>query len=235
MHSYPWLFIPLLLQVALSFSNTWYIATQSTNNTHRTEANLEFYANPIATNFTSSTRLSLGHKAVTMDECHVIKKHLWHAIFLLTNQYPPTNSHIAKAPSRGHYSCWGKQEYKPKEGKVILLCVFCLPGCYSRRLNALSHLIKWSSYKCPHFSDKNVGLQLLAQWKRVTVPNPVLLMSTWHSFYYSTPTQGFFSVLVLWNFWWLFNWMCQIRWRKSQSSMEIFHVTTVCILFPDAG
>ena len=37
---------------------------------------IQFYTNSIAINATSPAWLSLGHKAVTMDEAHVIKRHL---------------------------------------------------------------------------------------------------------------------------------------------------------------
>lgn len=38
---------------------------------------IQFYTNSIAINATSPAWLSLGHKAVTMDEAHVIKRHLY--------------------------------------------------------------------------------------------------------------------------------------------------------------
>lgn len=51
---------------------------------------IQFYTNSIAINATSPTWLSLGHKAVTMDEVYVIKRHLF------THHFPchkPAASH----------------------------------------------------------------------------------------------------------------------------------------------
>ena len=116
MYSYLWLFIPIHLKNVLHFSNPWCIPTQNTSNTHRPEANLGLYISPRATNSTSSKKLSPTHKSVTMDEFYVVNGHLAWAMFLLTKQHPPTNSYIAKAPSRGPYCCCEKQQYKPKKG-----------------------------------------------------------------------------------------------------------------------